>query len=223
MNGLIGKKIGMTQVFLGDGSLVPVSVVEAGPCTVTQVKTVESDGYKSVQLGFGSARHTNKAEQGHLKGKGPFAILREFRMGEKDAAEVGQQVDIGIFAEGESVDVVGQSRGLGFAGGVKRYHFRGGPKTHGQSNRHRAPGSVGSTTTPGRVFRGLRMAGHMGDDRVTTHNVKVVGVDKERNLLLIRGAVPGNKGGFVLIQKAKKAKKSKQTFQPKSAKKAANK
>ncbi len=220
MNGLIGKKIGMTQVFLENGSLVPVSVVEAGPCTVTQVKTVDNDGYKSVQVGFGAKRRATKAEQGHTKGKGPFALLREFATGEKETPEVGQQVDVSIFAEGESVDITGQSRGLGFAGGVKRYHFRGGPKTHGQSSKHRAPGSVGSTTTPGRVFKGLRMAGHMGAERVTTHNLKVVRIDKERNLLLIRGAVPGNKGGFVVIHKAKKAKAQKVVIQPKATKKA---
>ena len=203
--GIIGKKLGMTQVFSEDGQAVPVTAIEAGPCTIVQVKTQENDGYQSVQLGFGYRKRLNKPKTGHLKGLGSFRTLREFRVDDLGSYEVGQQIDVSIFSEGDIVDVTGKSRGMGFAGGVKRHHFHGGPKTHGQSDRHRAPGSIGAGTTPGRVLKGLRMAGHMGNERVTTQNLKVVRVDAQRNLILIRGAVPGAKYGLVMIRHARKA------------------
>ena len=197
----------MTQIFIEDGAMVPVTAVEAGPCTVVQVKTQEHDGYEAVQVGFGHRKRANKPAQGHLKGLGPFGALREFRVDDVSAFEVGQTIDVSMFEEGDTVDVAGRSRGMGFAGGVKRHHFHGGPKTHGQSDRHRAPGSVGAGTTPGRVFKGLRMAGHMGDERVTTQNLKVIRVDAERNMLFIRGAVPGVKDGLLVVSHARKGKK----------------
>ena len=218
MKGIIGKKVGMTQIFTAKGEIVPVTVIEAGPCWVTQVKTDRRDGYRSVQLGFAEVdpkkadRKLTKAERGHLKGAKdkpkdlPFVRhLREFRT-EGAAYEVGQKLDASLFAAGEIVDVTGQSKGKGFAGGVKRHHFRGGPVTHGQSDRTRAPGSVGSGTTPGRVFKGLRMAGHLGDEQVTVQNLEIVQVDPERNLLLVRGAVPGAKNGLLLIKQAVKGR-----------------
>ncbi|MEE9285147.1 MAG: 50S ribosomal protein L3 [Dehalococcoidia bacterium] len=206
--GIIGKKLGMTQVFAEDGTAVPVTAIEAGPCTIVQVKTQENDGYQSVQLGFGHRKRLNRPLAGHLKGLGSFRTLREFRVDDLDSYEVGQEVDVSIFSEGDTVDVTGRSRGMGFAGGVKRHHFHGGPKTHGQSDRHRAPGAIGAGTTPGRVLKGLRMAGHMGDERITTQNLKVVRVDPQRNLLLLRGAVPGAKNGLITIRHAKKARRT---------------
>jgi large subunit ribosomal protein L3 len=200
VRGIIGKKIGMTQLFLENGECIPVTAVEAGPCVVIQVKTREKDGYDAVQLGFGNSKRLNKAEKGHLKGLGEFRFLHEFRDG-LGGAEVGQLVNVGIVAPGDLLNVSGYSKGKGFAGGVKRYHFRGGPKTLGQSDRHRAPGAVGAGTSPGRVLKGKRMAGHMGDDHVTALNLKVVSVDTERNLLLVRGAVPGANGGLVIVEK----------------------
>lgn len=199
----------MTQVFDENGSPVPVTVVEAGPCVVVQVKTIDVDGYQAIQVGFGHKKKLNKPEQGHLRGQGTFRHLREFRVADASQYQVGQKVQVDIFAMGDKVDVTGTSRGMGFQGGVKRYHFRGGPKTHGQSDRHRAPGSVGSTTTPGRVLKGLRMAGHMGNMRVTTQNLKVIRVEMERNLLLLEGAVPGAKNGLVMVRHATKGAKAK--------------
>lgn len=200
MRGIIGKKIGMTQLFLENGECVAATAIEAGPCTVTQVKTREKDGYEAVQLGFGNSKRLSKPEKGHLKGFGDHPHLHEFRA-PADDAEVGQKVDVGIMAPGDLLKVTGQSKGMGFAGNVKRHHFRGGPKTHGQSDRHRAPGSVGGGTFPGRVLKGKRMAGHMGNERVTALNLKVLSVDTERNLLLVRGAVPGANGGIVIVEK----------------------
>ena len=190
-----------------DGRLLPVTAIQAGPCTVVQLKTKERDGYQAVQLGFGERKRVTEPEKGHLKGLGPFGLLREFRVEEIGEFQVGQRVDVSIFAEGDTVDVVGRSRGMGFAGGVKRHHFHGGPKTHGQSDRHRAPGSIGAGTTPGRVLKGLRMAGHMGDERVTTQNLKVVGVEAEKDLLLVKGAVPGPKNGYIIIRHSVKRKR----------------
>ena len=190
-----------------DGRLLPVTAIQAGPCTVVQLKTKERDGYQAVQLGFGERKRITEPEKGHLKGLGPFGLLREFRVEEIGAFQVGQRVDVSIFAAGDTVDVVGRSRGMGFAGGVKRHHFHGGPKTHGQSDRHRAPGSIGAGTTPGRVLKGLRMAGHMGDERVTTQNLKVVGVEAEKDLLLVKGAVPGPKNGYIIIRHSVKRKR----------------
>jgi large subunit ribosomal protein L3 len=212
IKGILGKKLGMTQVFASTGEVVPVTVVEAGPCVVTQVKTKENDGYEAVQIGFAEAKRLNKPEKGHLEQQAraeqiklpPFSNLREFRVEKASEHKVGEKVDASVFKAGDIVDVVGISKGKGFAGVVKRHHFAGGPKTHGQSDRHRAPGAIGSGTTPGRIYRGKRMAGRMGNDRVTAQNVKVVEADAERNLILIRGSVPGGVNGLVLIKKSVK-------------------
>lgn len=201
VQGILGQKLGMTQVFAEDGNAVPVTVIAAGPCYVTQVKTIENDGYEAVQLGFGAAKRLSAAEKGHLKGIDPVKHLREFRVDDVSAVEVGQQIDVTLFEEGEHVNISGTSKGKGFAGVVKRHHFAGGPKTHGQSDRMRSPGSSGATTTPGRVLKGKRRAGRMGGERVTVKNLEVVRVDGERNLLLVRGAVPGPKNGLLMIFK----------------------
>ena len=206
LKGLIGKKIGMTQIFDEKGVAYPVTIIEAGPCFVTQVRVQEKDGYAAIQLGFGEThpKKLTSGELGHLKAGQlpPLRFLREFRS--KEAAAVGDKLTVEAFAVGERVDVIGTSKGKGFAGAVKRHHFAGGKKTHGQSDRHRAPGSRGAGTTPGRVFKNARGAGHMGDDRVTVQALKVVLVDAERNLLGINGAVPGGKGGIVVIKEARK-------------------
>jgi large subunit ribosomal protein L3 len=206
--GLIGKKIGMTQIFDEAGSAIPVTLIEAGPCYVTQVRTPENDGYSAVQLGFDEVKpkRLTGGEMGHLKRSNvpPLRYLREFRS--KDpSVEEGAVVKVDLFTVGEHVDVVGTSKGRGFAGAVKRYHFKGGPKTHGQSDRERAPGSRGAGTTPGRVYKGSRGPGHMGDDRVTSQNLVIALVDAERNLLGVRGAVPGARGGLVMIKEARKS------------------
>jgi len=207
-SGLIGKKLGMTQLFTEDGILESVTAIEAGPCLVTQIKTEAHDGYNAVQLGFEETKRLNSPEKGHLKRvKSQLKHLREFGIDDISSVEVGQKVDVSIFKTGDSVDVTGVSKGKGFAGGVKRYHFGGGPKTHGQSDRHRAPGSVGGTTYPGRVWKGQRMAGHMGNDQVTQCNLKVIQADPDRNLLLVRGSTPGAKNGLLLIKKSRKSKK----------------
>ncbi len=203
VEGLIGKKIGMTHVYGEDGRVKPVTAIEAGPCFVTQIKTVASDGYDAVQLGFGAAKRLNLPEKGHLKKIGMLKHLREFKASDISSLEVGQTVDVGIFKPGDRVDAVGISKGKGFAGVVKRHHFGGGPKTHGQSDRHRAPGSIGAGTTPGRVIKGMRMAGHMGNERVTVRNLKVIEADPERNLLLVKGAVPGARNGILMIKRSK--------------------
>ena len=205
IQGLLGRKLGMTQMFDETGVVHPVTVVEAGPCVVTQVKTAEKDGYGAVQLGFGLDKRLNRPEQGHRRPSGFMSrTLREIRADDPSEFEVGQVLKADVFANGEVVDVVGTSKGRGFQGGVKRHGFHGGPKTHGQSDRHRAPGSIGSSATPGRVFKGLRMAGHMGNERVTVQNLKVLRVDAERNLLLIEGSVPGPNKGLVIIRRAAK-------------------
>ncbi len=207
LKGLIGKKIGMTQIFDDDGVAIPVTVIEAGPCYVTQVRMPEQDGYSAVQLGFQEAKpkRLTGGQLGHLKRNSlpPLRILREFRVKNIDVNE-GDKVTVESFSVGENVDVIGTSKGKGFQGGVKRYHFKGGPKTHGQSDRQRAPGSRSSGTTPGRVYKGSRGAGHMGDDRVTAQGLRVVLVDAERNLIAVKGSVPGAKGGLVLIKEARK-------------------
>ncbi|HTX90554.1 MAG TPA: 50S ribosomal protein L3 [Anaerolineales bacterium] len=207
MKGLIGKKIGMTQIFDENGAAVPVTLIEAGPCYVTQVRLPEKEGYAAVQLGFDEAKpkRLTSGQLGHLKKNElpPLRFLREFRV--KDAGlKAGDKVTVETFGIGERVDVIGTSKGKGFAGAVKRYHFAGGPKTHGASDRLRAPGSNSSTTTPGRVYKGSRRPGHMGHERVTAQGLKVVLVDAERNLLGVNGAVPGPKGGLVMIQDARK-------------------
>ncbi len=206
MEAILGRKLGMTQVFAPNGEARGVTVVEAGPCVVVQIKTKETDGYDAIQIGFGARRRVNDALRGHLKRLGDFRYLREVRVDDPNAYALGQKLGAELFAEGDIVDVVGTSKGRGFAGGVKRYHFRGGPKTHGQSDRHRGPGSIGSGTTPGRVRKGLHMAGHMGDERVTVKNLRVFESDPARGVLLIEGAVPGGSGGLLRI--AKRGKKA---------------
>ncbi len=229
IKGIIGKKIGMTQVFNDAGVVTPVTVIQAGPCWVTQIKTKENDGYLSVQLGFEEIgaeisdpekrerkieRRLSKPERGHLgllkaddeharkvmKNAVPaLRHLREFLVDDTGDIEEGQQITVEVFRPGDRVDVVGTSKGKGFAGTIKRHHFNRQPKTHGQSDRERAPGSVGSTSTPGRTLKGQRMAGRMGGDRVTAQNLEVVVVDAERNLLAVKGSIPGAKGGLVMI------------------------
>src|SRR5512138_159372 len=207
VKGLIGKKIGMTQIFDESGLAIPVTVIEAGPCYVTQVRMPEKDGYSAVQMGFSEVKpkRLTGGQLGHLKRNNlpPLKFLREFRVKDPGVQE-GDQVTVAVFSVGERVDVVGTSKGKGFQGGVKRYHFHGGPRTHGASDRERAPGSRSSTTTPGRVYKGSRGPGHMGDDRVTSQSLKVEVVDNDRNLIGVRGAVPGPKGGLVLINEARK-------------------
>ena len=207
--GILGKKLGMTQVYGKGGKAEAITAIEAGPCTVMQVKTVEKDGYSAAQLGFGEVKKPKTGKKGRSKEKEPvkFKYKREFRLDNGPKVEAGQKIDVSLFKTGDIVDVIGISKGKGFAGGVKRYHFRGGPKTHGQSDRWRAPGSVGSNTSPGRVYKGLRMAGHMGSVRVTVSNLEVLEIDPARNLLLVKGAVPGMTNGLLLIQKTKREKK----------------
>jgi len=204
---MIGRKIGMTQLFRDNGEVV-VTAIEVGPCFVTQVKSEAKDGYNAVQLGFGEAKRLDSPQKGHLKEIGQFKHLREFSVEDVNSVQVGQKVDADMFKPGDLLDVTGISKGKGFAGVVKRHHFAGGPKTHGQSDRHRAPGSIGATTSPGRVLKGTRMAGHMGDRRVTERNLKVLDVDLARHLLLVKGAVPGSKKGLLLIKKAGEGKQS---------------
>ncbi len=207
LKGLIGKKIGMTQIFDEAGASIPVTLIEAGPCFVTQVRTVEKDRYSAVQLGFMETKpkRLTGGQLGHLKRNDmpPLRHLREFRTKENDLKE-GDRLTVAVFSVGDHVDIVGTSKGKGFAGVVKRYGFAGGPKTHGQSDRQRAPGSIGATSGTARVFPGKRMPGHMGNKRVTSQNLKVVLVDDERNLLGVHGSVPGPKGGLVVINAARK-------------------
>ncbi|MEJ2599923.1 MAG: 50S ribosomal protein L3 [Anaerolineales bacterium] len=208
LKGLIGKKVGMSQIFDEAGSAVPVTLIEAGPCYVTQVRQAVRDGYSAVQLGFEEVKpkRLSGGQLGHLKRNNlpPLRFVREFREKNPEVEE-GDKLGVGdVFSTGEHVDVVGTSKGRGFQGGVKRYHFRGGPKTHGQSDRLRAPGARSSGTTPGRVYKGARGPGHMGNERVTAQNLLVVLVDSERNLIGVRGSVPGPKGGLLLIKGARK-------------------
>ena len=210
VTGLIGKKVGMTQLFTADGTVIPATVLQAGPCVVVQAKTAQTDGYEAVQLGFVDSRPTkeNKPSQGHFKKAGVPAtrIRREVKLkAGADAAKPGDQVNVTIFADGDRVDVIGTSRGRGFQGVVKRHHFAGGAMSHG-SMFHRAPGSIGASSYPSRVVKGMRMGGHMGNARVTVRNLKVVRVDEGNNLLLVEGAVPGGPNAVVVIRKAIAAK-----------------
>lgn len=207
IQGLIGRKLGMTQIFDDSGVVHPVTVIELGPNVVTQVKSADTDGYEAIQLGFGLDKRLTKPEQGHRKASGYMSrTLREVKADEVSEFEVGQVLKADTFSTGELVDVTGTSKGRGFQGGVKRHGFSGGSKTHGQSDRWRAPGSIGSSATPGRVFKGLRMAGHMGVDRVTVQNLKVLRIDVDRNVILVEGSVPGPNNGVVLVRRAVKAK-----------------
>ncbi|MBC8445604.1 MAG: 50S ribosomal protein L3 [Chloroflexi bacterium] len=207
---ILGRKVGMTQIFNERGEAVPVTVIEAGPCYVAQVKTLERDGYEAVQLGFEEVKpqRVSGGERGHLARNELPALrhLREFRLLEVEGIEEGQRVLADVFEVGDRVDVVGASKGRGFTGVVKRYGFGGGPKTHGQSDRQRAPGSIGAGATPGRVWKGQRMPGRMGGVRVTAQDLRVELVDADRNLLAVRGSVPGAKGGLLVIKRARKSK-----------------
>lgn len=209
MKGLLGRKIGMTQVF-DEGVVVPVTVIEVGPCYVTQKKSRDLDGYSAIQVGFGEVKPKRlaKGELQHLKRNGipPLRFLREIPVKEEDLGnfEVGQKLNADVFASGEQVDVTGTSKGRGFQGGIKRHNFNRQPKTHGASDRERAPGAAGSGTTPGRTFKGHRGPGHMGNRRVTVQGLRVVRVDSERNMLVVRGAIPGPKGGLVIVHEARK-------------------
>lgn len=209
VNGILGIKVGMTQLFEDDGTVVPATVIKAGPCVVVQKKTAPHDGYNAVQLGlveFVADKRVKKPMQGHFKkaNVSPAKFLKEFRLQDSDeATQVGAKVLVDQFAPSDLVDVSGVSKGKGFAGLVKRHHFGGGAATHG-SMFHRAPGSIGSSAFPSRVFKGMRAAGHMGQDNVTTKNLRVVRVDVEQNLLIVRGAVPGANGGYVVIRKKTK-------------------
>jgi large subunit ribosomal protein L3 len=209
MKGVIGKKVGMTQVFEKNGEVVPVTVIEAGPCFVTQKKTLEQDGYTAIQIGFGETKpkRLTKGQMGHLTKSGlpPLRHLREIRLANVDDYEIGQKLTVAMFEPGEWVDVVGTSKGRGFAGTIKRHNFKRQPKTHGQSDRERAPGSIGASTGRARVFKGTRMAGHMGMARVTSQNLRVVLVDPERNLIAVNGSVPGANGGLVVVKQARKS------------------
>lgn len=207
VNGIIGKKMGMTQLFASDGTVTPVTVIKAGPCVVVQKKTVNSDGYDAVQLGLVEdkpPRNVNKPTEGHFKRAGvpPTRVLREVRIDSSDeSTNVGDKILVDIFNENDLVDIIGKSKGRGFAGFIKRHGFGGGRATHG-SMFHRAPGSIGASAYPSRVIKGTRMAGHMGDARLTLKNLRIVAVDTENNLLMIRGSVPGPTGAYVLIKKA---------------------
>jgi large subunit ribosomal protein L3 len=207
LKGLLGKKIGMTQIFDENGAAIPVTIIEAGPCYVTQIREVETDGYSAVQLGFEEAKpkRLTGGQLGHLKRNdiAPLRYLREFRTKDADLS-TGDQLTVSVFETGDHVDITGTSKGRGFAGVVKRYGFAGGPKTHGQSDRQRATGSIGATSGTARVFKGKRMPGHMGNQRVTSQNLKIVLIDTERNLIGVRGAVPGPKGGLLVIKEARK-------------------
>ena len=209
MKAILGKKVGMTQVFNESGEAVPVTVIEAGPCYVVQVKTVKRDGYRAAQIGFEEvqARKLTGGQKGHLKRNDlpPLRHLREVPLGEDDEVVEGERILADVFEVGDHVDIVGVSKGRGFAGGVKRYGFSGGPKTHGQSDRHRAPGSIGGTTHTSKVWKGQRMPGRMGNERVTAQNLRVEMVDPERNLLAVCGSVPGARGGLVEVKRARKS------------------
>lgn len=208
INGMLGRKVGMMQVFTERGETVPVTVIAAGPCVVTQIRTAETDGYEAVQIGFEQvpARKLTKPQQGHLKGAGLLVrYLREFKADNIAEHKPGDLVSVAQFQAGQMIDVSGKSKGHGFTGVVKRWGFRGGPKTHGQSDRHRAPGSIGAGTTPGRVWKGQKMAGRMGGKRITVQNLEIVEVLAERNLLLVKGSVPGARNGLLHIRRAVKS------------------
>jgi large subunit ribosomal protein L3 len=205
--GIIGKKIGMTQLFQENGETVAVTAIQAGPSVVTQVKSRDRDGYDAIQVGFIENKvkqsQLSSPEKGHLRGLENVRYLREFRTDDISTVKRGDKVDVGFLKHGDLVNVTGLSKGRGFAGVVKRHHFAGGPKTHGQTDRHRAPGSIGATTFPGRVLKGKLMAGHMGNRRVTARNLEVIQADPERNLLLVKGAVPGADGELLVIEKVR--------------------
>ncbi len=209
MKAIIGRKLGMTQIFAEDGSAVPVTIVEAGPCTITQIKTPERDGYSALQIGFGTrkAKNVNKPMRGHMEkaGKGYFQVLQEVRVDESGDYQIGQALSTDVFEVGERIDVIGTSKGKGFAGTIKRWGFKRGPSTHGCKN-VRDPGSTGMATFPGRVLKGKRMAGQKGNKRITTMNLKIVDIRPEQNLMLVKGAIPGSCNGIVFIRKTNRGK-----------------
>ncbi|MCA1839616.1 MAG: 50S ribosomal protein L3 [Actinomycetota bacterium] len=206
IKGIVGEKIGMTQVFDEQSRVIPVTVIKAGPCRVAQVKTSDKDGYGAIQLAFDELppKRLTKPEAGHLSknGLGGFSKLVELRVADPGSYTVGQEIKVDIFAKGDKTDVIGVSKGKGFAGVMKRHNFAGKPASHGTDRKHRSPGSIGACATPSRVFKGMRMAGHMGHERVTTLNLEVVQADLDKNLLLVRGAVPGPNGGYVVVRSA---------------------
>ena len=204
LNGIVGKVIGGTQFYHEDGRSDQATAIQAGPCIITQIKSHDSDGYESVQLGFSPTKSKNAPTDGHMAKSGgqTFRYLREVSVEDVSSVELGTSIDVGIFEVGTKVNVTGISKGKGFQGGVKRWNFKGGPKTHGQSDRHRAPGSIGAGTSPGRVIKGMKMAGRMGTDKVTVKNLEVLLVDIDRNLLLVKGSVPGHKDSILLINKS---------------------
>ncbi len=208
-NGLLGKKLGMAGVFLPDGKYIPVTVIHAGPCIITQIKTIVSDGYNALQLGFGEKKRsrTNKPMQGHLKksGEGCFEILREFSVDDPSEYTSGHTVPLDLFKVGELVDVSGTTKGRGFSGVIKRHGFHGGGKTHG-SHSHRVPGSIGCSAWPAKVIKGKKMPGHYGNERNTVKNLEIIDIRPEENLILIKGAVPGSKSGLIEIKKKKSSK-----------------
>ncbi|MBQ6586702.1 MAG: 50S ribosomal protein L3 [Coriobacteriales bacterium] len=205
VNTILGRKLGMTQVWSEDDCLIPVTVIQAGPCTVSQVKTVENDGYAAIQIGYGElkAKHVNKPMAGHFAkaGVAPMKWLREVRVADASQYNVGDTITVEAFADAKKVDVTGTSKGKGFAGVIKRHGFGGGPGGHG-AHFHRAPGSIDQCASPSRVFKGVRLPGHMGDARVTVRNLEVVSIDADQNLIIVKGAVPGGKGGFLTIRQA---------------------
>ena len=203
IEGLLGRKLGMVQLFDKKGHLRGATVIEAGPCLVTQVRSEVKDGYSAIQLGFGTKKRLNKPSRGHLKRLGDFRHLREFRAGDIGEHKVGDRLGAELLQEGDRVDVTGVSKGRGFAGVVKRHGFAGGPKTHGQSDRHRAPGAIGAGNTPGRVFKGMRMPGHMGAEQVTVRNLEVLQTNAARGLIIVGGAVPGARNGLIKIRLSK--------------------
>ena len=206
VEGILGRKLGMTQIFESDGTAVPVTVIETAPVTVVQVKTLKTDGYEAVQVGIGTRKRVNSPQKGHMKSLGQFQYLRELKVDDAGEWEVGKTIGVDIFEPGDLVDVSGPSKGRGFAGVMKRHNFHGGPKTHGQSDRARAPGSIGAGTSPGRVIKGKKMAGHMGTNQVTVKSLKVVRSDAEKGYLMVRGAVPGNEGALVKVRLSPRGK-----------------
>ena len=206
VEGILGRKLGMTQIFESDGTAVPVTVIETAPVTVVQVKTLKTDGYEAVQVGIGTRKRVNSPQKGHMKSLGQFQYLRELKVDNAGEWEVGKTIGVDIFEPGDLVDVSGPSKGRGFAGVMKRHNFHGGPKTHGQSDRARAPGSIGAGTSPGRVIKGKKMAGHMGTNQVTVKSLKVVRSDAAKGYLMVRGAVPGNEGALVKVRLSPRSK-----------------
>ena len=204
--GVFGRKLGMTQVFENDGTAVPVTVIEVTPNTVVQVKTAERDGYQALQVGVGTRKRINSPMKGHLRNLGQFRHLRELRFDAGEEYEPGKKLGCEIFEAGDLVDVSGPAKGRGFAGVMKRHGFHGGPKTHGQSDRARAPGSIGAGTDPGKVIKGMKMAGHMGTNQTTVKNLKVVRCDPDKGILLVRGAVPGNEGALLKVGRSPRGK-----------------